>query len=37
MMDNPNWDIKDMQELNLHLITIDSQDDSCYTQTKPLY
>lgn len=36
MKDNSNWDIKDMQEVNRHLITIDSQDHSCSTKTKPL-
>ena len=37
MKENSNWDIKDMQELNCHLITIDSQDHSCSTRTNSIY
>ena len=32
MKDNSNWDIKDMQELNRHLIIVDSQVHSCSIQ-----
>ena len=37
MKENSNWDIKDMQELNRHVITIDGQDHSCSTRTNYIY
>jgi len=37
MKENPNWDIKDMQDLNIHLITTNGQDHSCSTQTNYIY
>jgi len=37
MRENSHWDIKDMQFLNRHLITIDGQDHSTYTENDFIY
>jgi hypothetical protein len=37
MKENSNWSIEDMQELNSHVITVDSQDQSSYKRKDIVY